>query len=170
MVRDDARPAVFDQMIGFRRWVRQTFGVPVRSAAELERITKKKRAIVSEEGAEGLTDDEQAAWERILGTAAGDPELFDRKRREAATKAKLHELKDQRKLASLPRQPLLAEPGAVQLPPSCLRGSSGTRPAPGRGPSWMLASSSRCWGRSRTMTRRCSSTDGSRVRAITARS
>jgi hypothetical protein len=52
----------------------------------------------------------------FMGVAAGDPDLFARKRRDAAAKAKLDELKDARKAAALPRAPLLAEPGAVQLP------------------------------------------------------
>ena len=58
----------------------------------------------------------EAAWERIIGTAAGSPDLFERKRREAQANAKLGELKDARKVATLPRQPLLAEPGAIQIP------------------------------------------------------
>jgi hypothetical protein len=56
------------------------------------------------------------AGEALLGRAAGDESLFARKRREAQAKAKLGELKDARKVATLDRQPVLAEPGAVQLP------------------------------------------------------
>jgi hypothetical protein len=85
-------------------------------AAELERIIKKKREIVNDERAEPLTEAETATWERLLGKAAGDEDLFGRKRRDAAAKGKLDELIDARKVAKLPRQPLLAEPGAVQLP------------------------------------------------------
>ena len=48
--------------------------------------------------------------------AAGDENLFERKRKEAAVKTKLGEVKDARKVAALPRQPLLAEPGAIQIP------------------------------------------------------
>jgi hypothetical protein len=78
--------------------------------------TKRRRRIASDEHAERFTDDEKREWERILGTAAGDPELFQKKRRDAQANAKLDALKDQRKVAGLPRQPLLAEPGSVQLP------------------------------------------------------
>ncbi len=85
-------------------------------ATVLETLVKRRRRIASDEHAEPLTDDEKREWERILGTAAGDPELFERKRRDAQANAKLDALKDQRKVAGLPRQPLLAEPGSVQLP------------------------------------------------------
>jgi hypothetical protein len=85
-------------------------------ARELETLVKRKGEILTVEGVEPLTDDETAAWERLMGLAAGDPDLFARKRRDAAAKAKLDRLKDEHKVAALPRQPLLAEPGAVQLP------------------------------------------------------
>jgi hypothetical protein len=51
----------------------------------------------------------------LLGKAVGDPLLFERKRTDAQTTAKFAELKDARKLASLPCQPLLPA-GSVQLP------------------------------------------------------
>ena len=83
---------------------------------ELETLVKRKRQIVNDEHAEPLTEAETATWERLLGKAAGDEDLFGRKRRDAAAKGKLDELIDARKVAKLPRQPLLAEPGSVQLP------------------------------------------------------
>ena len=98
-------------------------------AAELETLVKRKREIVDDEHAEPLTADETATWERLLGMAAGDENLFERKRKEAAEKTKLGELKDERKVASLPRQPLLAEPGAS----SC----------PVRRPSWLVGDEAR---------------------------
>lgn len=82
----------------------------------LERLVKRKREILGDEHADPLTDDEKGEWEALLGKAAGDEQLFERKRRDAKAKAKLNELKDARRVASLPRQPLLAEPGTVQLP------------------------------------------------------
>jgi hypothetical protein len=85
-------------------------------AAALEALVRHKRQIVTEEGAAALTNEETAAWERLLGKAAGDEALFGRKRRDAAARAGLDNLGDARKIASLPRQPLLAEPGSVQLP------------------------------------------------------
>ena len=84
-------------------------------AAELERIIKKKRELVNDDRAEALTEAETAIWERLLGKAAGDENMFGRRRCAAAAKGKLDELKDARKVAKLPRQPLLAEPGSVQL-------------------------------------------------------
>ena len=85
-------------------------------AVELEALVKRKRKLVSEPETEPLNDAETARWEALLGKAAGDENLFERKRKEAAVKTKLDELKDQRKVASLPRQPQLAEPGAIQIP------------------------------------------------------
>jgi hypothetical protein len=85
-------------------------------AVELEALVKRKREILTEEGAEPLSDDETATWERLLGKAAGDPGLFDRKRRDAQANAKLDELKEERRLANLPKRPLYAEPGSASLP------------------------------------------------------
>jgi hypothetical protein len=85
-------------------------------ARELETLVRRKGDIVTQEGAEALTEAEVATWERLLGKAAGDEALFERKRRNAQAKAKLNELKDERRVAALPRQPLLAEAGCVQLP------------------------------------------------------
>jgi hypothetical protein len=77
---------------------------------------KRKSQIVTEEGAEPLTDDETATWERLLGKAAGDEGLFERKRRDAQAKANIAALTEQRRLANLPKRPLCAEPGSVSLP------------------------------------------------------
>jgi hypothetical protein len=85
-------------------------------AAELKQLVQRRRALIDDPDASPLTEAETAAWERLLGKAAGDEELFERKRRHAAARAKLGELMDDRKAASLPRQPLLADPGSVQLP------------------------------------------------------
>jgi hypothetical protein len=85
-------------------------------AAQLKQLVQRRRALVDDPDASPLSEAETAAWERLLGRAAGDEELFERKRRDAAARAKLGELMDQRKVASLPRRPLLAEPGSVQLP------------------------------------------------------
>jgi hypothetical protein len=63
-----------------------------------------------------LSRTETASWERLLGEAAGDEQLFERERRDAQARAKLSELQDERRVAALTRQPLLAEPGSVQLP------------------------------------------------------
>ena len=71
---------------------------------------------MADERAQPLTDDEKGELEALLGRAAGDENLFERKRRDAATKAKIAELREERRVSRLARQPLLAEPGAVQLP------------------------------------------------------
>jgi len=86
-------------------------------------VAKKARRIVPDRRVENLIAHAEGSV-RIargvalifMGVAAGDPDLFARKSRDAAAKAKLDELKDARKVAALPRAPLLAEPGAVQLP------------------------------------------------------
>ncbi len=85
-------------------------------AAELEKLVRRKREIVNDEHAPPFTDDEKRHWESLLGRAAGDSELFEKKRRDAQARVKLAELQDERKAAGLQRQPLLAEPGSVQLP------------------------------------------------------
>jgi hypothetical protein len=105
-------------------------------ATELERIVKKKREILGDEHAEPLTDAEKGEWERLLGKAAGDEQLFAKRRKEAAVKTKLNELKDQRKVAALPRQPLLTEPGNVQLPRSVYKWLVGDEARDG---AWTLA-------------------------------
>ena len=72
-------------------------------AVALGRLVKRKRDIASDEHAEPLTDDEKREWETLLGRAAGDEQLFERKRRDAPANAKLNALRDKRKVASLPR-------------------------------------------------------------------
>ena len=89
-------------------------------AAALEKLVRRRRQLATAEPPEALTDDETAAWEQILGKAAGDEGLFERKRRDAKAKAKLADLKDARKVASLQQQPLLPG-GSVQLPRYCFR-------------------------------------------------
>ena len=103
-------------------------------ATELETLVKRKRKIAFDEQAEPLTADETASWERILGKAAGDEDLFERKRREAQANAKLDELKDERKVAGV-AAPAAAR-GARQRPVahgSSSAGSSVTRHATARG-------------------------------------
>jgi hypothetical protein len=51
-----------------------------------------------------------------VGKAAGDPQLFERKRSDRAAKAKLGELKEERRVQSLPKRPVYAEPGSIELP------------------------------------------------------
>jgi hypothetical protein len=67
-------------------------------AGELERLVKRRREIASGEPATSLSDDEVNAWETLLGLAAGDENLFERKRRDAQANAKLSELRKQRRL------------------------------------------------------------------------
>jgi hypothetical protein len=82
----------------------------------LKTLLDHKQEIASDPHAASLTPGEGADWERILGKAAGDEQLFEKKRRDAQARTQLAELADARKLAGLPRQRVLAEPGAVQLP------------------------------------------------------
>jgi hypothetical protein len=56
--------------------------------------------------------------ERLAGKAAGDEGLFERKHRDKAAQAKLGELREERRVASLPRRPVYAEPGSIELPRS----------------------------------------------------
>ena len=59
--------------------------------------------------------------EVLLGTAAGDPKLFEHKRRRAAAKERLDELQDTSRLAKLPKRPRYEEPGSIRLPYYCFR-------------------------------------------------
>jgi hypothetical protein len=84
---------------------------------ELNELVKRRRALVKGvQSAEVLTDKEIARYEALVGTAAGDPQLFERKRRDKTAKAKLGELKEERRVASLPKRPVYAEPGSIELP------------------------------------------------------
>ena len=85
-------------------------------AAELERLVRRKGDILTDDNAPPFAAEETATFERLLGKAAGDEGLFEQRRRDAAARATLDNLGDVRRVAKLPRQPLLAEPGSVQLP------------------------------------------------------
>jgi hypothetical protein len=69
----------------------------VSEGEELVALVKKARALVFEEGAEPLTEAEQERYGQLLGIVSGDPTIFERKRREAASKAKLAELANARR-------------------------------------------------------------------------
>jgi hypothetical protein len=84
---------------------------------ELDELVRIKRALSrGVPDAEELTTAETRTYERLVGKAAGDPQLFERKRRDGAAKAKLGELKEERRVASLPKRPVYAEPGSIELP------------------------------------------------------
>jgi hypothetical protein len=57
-----------------------------------------------------VTSESAASW------AAGDVGLFERKRRDKAAKAKLGELKEERRVQALPKRPIYGEPGSIELP------------------------------------------------------
>jgi hypothetical protein len=86
---------------------------------ELNEILKRKRAVSRGlPDAKELTSAETRTYERLVGKAAGDPQMFERKRSDKAAQAKLGELKEERRVASLPRRPVYAEPGSIELPRS----------------------------------------------------
>ena len=85
-------------------------------AEELVALVKRVRRLVFEEDAEPLSDPEIARYETLMGAAAGDPELFARKRREQEAREKVRALGAQRRLASLPRRRQLTEAGSTELP------------------------------------------------------
>jgi hypothetical protein len=86
---------------------------------ELVELVRRKRALArGRPDAEELTDAETRTYERLVGKAAGDPQMFERKRSDKAAHAKLAELKEERRVASLPRRPVYAEPGSIELPRS----------------------------------------------------
>jgi hypothetical protein len=86
---------------------------------ELRDLVNRKRALLKgRANAEELTKAETERYERLVGQCAGDVELFQRKRRHKAARAKLGELKEERRVASLPKRPIYAEPGSIELPRS----------------------------------------------------
>jgi hypothetical protein len=79
-------------------------------------VVNRKRAIArGAQGAQRLTSAETRSYERLVGKTAGDERLFERKRRDASA-TKFAELKEERRVASLPRRPVYAEPGSIELP------------------------------------------------------
>jgi hypothetical protein len=84
---------------------------------ELTELVRRKRALLKgTPNAEELTDTETGRYEALVGKAAGDEGLFERKRRDKVAKAKLGQLKEERRMASLPKRPIYAEPGSIELP------------------------------------------------------
>jgi hypothetical protein len=84
---------------------------------ELAAIVKKARAVVYQEGAEPLSEAKTRRYEELLGVAAcGEPAFFEQQRREKKVREKVRALGEERRLASLPRRPQLAEPGSIELP------------------------------------------------------
>ena len=67
------------------------------------------------DGAE-LTSEERVRYERLLGTCAGNENLFAERRHEAAARERLGRLTNEAKKAALPLRPKYEEPGAVVLP------------------------------------------------------
>lgn len=110
---------------------------------ELSALVRKQRKILFEENAELLTEAEEKRYEQLVGVSAGDSELFPKKRRERAAREKVRALGDERRVASLPRRPQLAEAGSIELPRIPLarrrqrRGVDGRRRRRlGRDPGW----------------------------------
>lgn len=64
---------------------------------QLVELVANARALALEEGAEPLSEAEQKRYEVLVGTAAGEPELFAKKREEGAAKAKIAQLAKARK-------------------------------------------------------------------------
>ena len=86
---------------------------------ELNELVKRKRALArGAQDAQELTKAETGRYERLVGQAAGGEYLFERKRRDKAARSKLTELKEERRVASLSRRPIYAEPGSIELPRS----------------------------------------------------
>jgi hypothetical protein len=85
--------------------------------AELRDLALRKRAFAKGRvNAEELTDTETARYEALVGRAAGDEALFERRRRHKAARAKLDELREERRVSQLPRRRVFAEAGSIELP------------------------------------------------------
>jgi hypothetical protein len=67
--------------------------------ADLHELLRRRLGVAFGDPVEPLSDEEELEYERLLGKAAGDERLFERKRAEAAAKAKAREMaKEMRRL------------------------------------------------------------------------
>lgn len=60
--------------------------------AELAALVAKQRAVLVREDAEPLSEAEESRYEELVGVAADDREIFERKREEVRTRAKIAEI------------------------------------------------------------------------------
>lgn len=86
----------------------------------LERLTEGEGAELlglarALRGSKGLDDEGHARYEALICQVAGDPDWFERPRREAALQAKQAALAEQARIASLPQRPA-PPPGSVVIP------------------------------------------------------
>ena len=93
-------------------------GTPNEDGLELAALVKRIRqfgfGLVA--GAEPLSDEEQRRYEQLIGVAAGNEQVFENAREEAASRAKAREMAEGLKVSMLERRPQLEEAGSVTLP------------------------------------------------------
>jgi hypothetical protein len=82
--------------------------------AELAGLVKKMRNASEER--EQLSATERGRYESLLGKAAGNANLFAKRRRDASNREKLDQLAKEARMAALALRPKHEQPGAVVLP------------------------------------------------------
>ncbi len=97
-------------------------GTPNEEGLELVELVRRMKEFGFGLAAEPLSDEELSRYEALVGIAAGDPQLFERKREEAAARAKAAELADELKVSLLEPRPRWEEAGSVTLPRYAVHG------------------------------------------------
>ena len=71
---------------------------------------------IRDESKKALTAKERTRFERLVSKAAGNARIFEQKRKKAELDKQLQDLKEERRVASLPKRPMHEELGSVVLP------------------------------------------------------
>jgi hypothetical protein len=109
---------------GHRELIGQTLHATRLSPSEAGEL----RTLVSKRQDGELEQDEERRYEQLVGQAAGDEGLFDRKRAEEKVHEKVAEYRVEERLDSLPRRAALAEAGSVTLPREVFDALRGAEP------------------------------------------
>jgi len=85
-------------------------------ADELKKLVEQIKAGIRKPDEKPLTAKQRGRFERLVGVAAGDPKIFEHKRKKAELQQELHEIKEAQRVMSLPKRPIWEEPGSITLP------------------------------------------------------
>ncbi len=91
------------------------FDEPELNGSRLTGAQAKETIALSHRFAE-LSPAEREQLERLVGIAAGDEQLFAKRREHAAAKQKIDTLTEEARMASVPVRPMYEEPGSMTLP------------------------------------------------------
>ena len=84
--------------------------------AELKTLVERIKDGIRDETKKPLTAKERSRFERLVGIAAGDPKIYERKRKKAELQETLRAIKEEQRVMSLPKRPIYEEPGSITLP------------------------------------------------------